>query len=402
MITSEQAITGHHEYRMKAWYRSVILIFGAPAVAGGIVMSFLASKTTNAAVPLLIALLFFGAGVYLIALAQRSRVIIEGNQIEIHGAFTDRTADVNEILGTRTISTRNGHYTQIYLNNGRPNLNLSSFFDRDDAFEAWFSRVPNLDHRDRDAILDKVAQDPQLGSSPQDRLAALSRAKTNAFFALFIAIAAAVAANWGIPILYIPFSVALALVPIVLAVMRHRSPLLYTVFKRKDDPRGELLYALIATSFGLLIRARGIHFISFQSLGLVIALLTLLYIAAFYHSLFESLSPTRTFFALLMFGALYGYGVIVVADALGDSSAPEHFVVRVTGKYFTSGRSRSNYLELEPWGPVQQPNTLAVSRTIYDKAGPGDQICLDLRPGRLNAAWYTQVSCSNAPLDSQP
>jgi hypothetical protein len=98
---------------------------------------------------------------------------------------------------------------------------------------------------------------------------------------------------------------------------------------------------------------------------------------------------------------LYAYGVVTVADAVGDESTPTHYVVRVTGKHYTTGRSRSFYLELEPWGPMQQPNNLGVSQTLYDHASPGNQICLDLRPGRLNAAWYTQVSCSG-PLDSQP
>ncbi len=80
------------------------------------------------------------------------------------------------------------------------------------------------------------------------------------------------AANYGIPALYLPFSIALALVPVALAMLLHRSPLLYTVFKRKEDPRAELLYALIASSFGLLIRAHGIHFVSLQSVGVVIAI----------------------------------------------------------------------------------------------------------------------------------
>jgi uncharacterized protein (DUF697 family) len=401
LITSQQIVTGPHAYRIKAWYRAFLLIFGAPAIAGGIVMSVLASKSANGSIPLLITLLFFAVGIYLVALAQRSRVTIDGNRIEIRGAFTDRTADLNEITGYRTVSTRNGHYIQIYLNSGSRSLNMSSYFDRDEAFDSWFRQIPNLDHRDRDAILDKVAQDPQLGATPQDRLGALSAAKTNSIFALVIAVAAAIAANWGIPVLYVPFSVALALVPIVLAVMRHNAPLLYTVFKRKDDPRAELLYALIVASFGLFIRARSIHFITFQSLGLVIAFLALLYIAAFYHSLFESISPARTFFALLLFGGLYGYGAVAVADAVGDQTTPQHFVVHVTGKHFTSGRSRSYYLELEPWGPLELPNTLSVSQSIYDKATPGDDVCLDLRPGRLNASWYTQVSSTAAPLDSQ-
>jgi uncharacterized protein (DUF697 family) len=402
MSTSEQTFTTRHEYRMKAWYRALLLIFGAPAFSGGIMMAVLASKTRNPSMPLLMTGIFTCAGIYLIALAQRSRVTIEGNHIEIRGAFTARSADLDEIQGYRTISTRNGHYTQIYTNNGRSTLSLSSYFDRDDEFDSWFRQIPNLDHRDRDAILEKISQEQQLGATSQDRLAALSGAKTNSIFAIVIAVAAAVAANWGIPALFVPFSLALALVPIVLAILRHRSPLLYTVFRRKDDPRAELLYALIVTSFGLLIRARGIHFISLQSLGLIIALFTLVYIAAFYHSFFESSSPTRTFFALLLFGMLYSYGAVAAADAVGDVSTPTHYVVHVIGKHYTTGRSRSYYLVLEPWGPVQRPNNLGVSKSAYDQAGPGDQVCLELRPGRLNAAWYTQVSCSNAPLDSQP
>jgi hypothetical protein len=399
---AEQTVTARQEYRMKAWFRALLLIFGAPAIAGGIMMGVLASKTTNASVPLVMTAVFSCVGIYLIALAQRSRLTLDRDHIEIRGAFTERSAELNDIKGYRTIDSRNGHYTQIYLNNGRSALNVANYFDRDETFDTWFRRITNLDHRDRDALLDKISQDEQLGATPQDRLAALSAAKTNSIFALVIALAAAVAANWGIPALYVPFSIALALVPIVLAFLRHRSPLLYTVFRRRDDPRAELLYALIVTSFGLLVRARGVHFIALQSIALVTAVLTVVYIAGFCHSLFESSSPTRTFFALLLFGMLYSYGAVAVADAVGDDSTPTHYVVHVTGKHYTTGRSRSYYLMLEPWGPIQHSNSLGVSKSVYDKAGAGDQVCLDLRAGRLNAAWYTQVSCSSESSDSQP
>lgn len=402
MNISGQMVTFRHEYRMKAWFRSFLLVFGSLPVAGSIVMFALALKGANTALPIIMTAVFLGFGIYLLALAMRSRVIIEGNRIEIRGAFTEHFADLNEIQGLRTISSRNGKYTQLYLNSGRGTLTLHNRFDKDEAFDAWMSKIPDLDKRDRDRLLERISQQEDLGATPQDRLAALAQAKTSGIFALVIALAAAVAANYGIPALYVPFSVALALVPIVLAFLVHRSPLLYTVFRRKDDPRAELLYALIVTSFGLLVRARGIHFISLQSIGVVIAFLTLVYIAAFYHSFFESPSPTRTFFALLLFGMLYGYGVIVVADAVGDESTPTHYVVHVLGKHYTTGRSRSYYLELEPWGPVEHSNNLGVSQTIYNKATPGDQICLELHPGRLNAAWYTQVSCSAGLLDSQP
>ena len=400
MSSFQQMTLNRHEYRMKAWYRAILLIFGAFAVSGAILMGYLASRTSRISLPYFMIVIFLFFGVYLIALAMRSRVIIDANRIEIRGAFTNHYAESNEIEGYRTINSRNGTYTQFYLSGGRRPITLSVHFDKDEAFEHWMQKIPDLDKRDRDRILEKISQKEELGGTPQERLAALAQAKTYSIFALVIALAAAVAASYGVPALYLPFSIALALVPVALAILLHRSPLLYTVFKRREDPRAELLYALIVSSFGLLIRARGIHFVSLHSVGLVIGLLTVAYIAAFYHSFFESTSPTRTFFALLLFGMLYSYGAVVVADAVGDTSTPTHYVVHVLAKHYTTGRSRSYYLTLEPWGPVEQPNSLGVSKTIYDKASPGDQICLELSSGRLNAPWYTQVSCSNAPFDT--
>jgi hypothetical protein len=401
MNTSEQTTGMRHEYRMKGWYRSFLLIMGAPAVAGGIVMCALAVKTVSLTLPLMMTALFLGFGSYLIALGMRSRVIIEGSRLEIRGAFTDRSAEISEIEGYRTVSSRNGKYTQIYLTNGRKPISFSNLFEKDSAFDSWFRRIPNLDRRDRDELLDRISHEEGLGATPQDRLDALSQAKTNSILALAIAGAATVAANWGIPALYVPFSFVLVLIPIALAILLHRAPLLYAVFKRKADPRAEFVYALVVASFGLLIRARGIHFVSLQSVGVVIAVIVIGYLGAFYHSLFDSTSPTRTFFALLLFATLYGYGAVVVADAVGDGSSARHFAPQVVRKHFTTGRSRSYYLVLEPWGPILHTNSLGVSKRVYDKAEPGDRVCLDLRQGRLNAAWYAQVPCSGA-ADAQP
>lgn len=401
MNTAEQTSDTRHEYRMKGWYRAFLLIMGAPAVSGGIVMCALALKGTSSSLPLILTALFLGFGVYLIALGSRSRIVLEGSRIDIRGAFVESSAEAGEIEGYRTISSRNGKYTQIYLINGRRPLTFSNLFERDAAFDSWFRNIPNLDNRDRDALLQKISNEQELGATPEDRLKALAQAKTNSIVAVVVAAAAAIAANWGIPALYVLFSFVLVLVPVVLAVMLHRAPLLYTVFKRKADPRAELLYALIVASFGLLIRARGIKFVSLEFVGVGIAVIAVAYIAAFYHSLFESTSPVRTFFALLLFATLYGYGAIAVADAVGDESNAARFRPRVINKHYTTGRSRSYYLVLEPWGPLTRSNSLGVSKRIYDKAEPGDSVCLELRQGRLNAPWYKQVSCYGGVPDQQ-
>ena len=402
MNTSEQSALARHEYKMKAWYRSLLLILGASAVSGGIVMFVLATKVSGSLLPAVMTILFLGFGIYLILTAQRSRVIIESHRIEVRGAFTDRQAGLNEIEGYRIISSRNGKFTQIYLNNGRSPIMISNLFNHHDGYDSWFQQLRNLDKEDRDTLLERISSEQSLGTNPQERLGALSQAKNYSLLAFLVAVASAIAANWGVPSLYVPFSLVLALVPVVLAVMMHRAPLLYTLFKRRDDPRAELFYSLIASSFGLLIRARGVHFVSLHSVGVVIALIAIMYLGAFYHAIFDNISFMRTFFALLLFGMLYAYGVVAVTDAVGDQASSTRYVVHVIGKHYTSGRSRSFYLDLEPWGPMQKRNCLGVSKTVYDKAGPGDQICLELRPGRLNAAWYTQVFCYGGRTDAQP
>ena len=402
MNTVEQIASSRREYRMKAWYRALLIILGAPAASGGIVISVLALRGSSAGLPLLMGSLFLAFGLYLIALATRSRITIAGNHLEIRGAFISRSAELSEIEGIRTLNSRNGKYTQIRLNNGRKGLTLSNLIAHDVVFDTWMRQIPDLDQRDRDVLLEKISNQQELGATPHDRLAALSQAKTNTWLAFGISVAAAIAANWGIPALFLPFSIVLILTPVVLAVLLHRAPLLYAAFRKKADPRGELVYALVVCSFGLLVRARGIHFVSLGSIGPVIGIVVIAYIAAFYHSLFESSSATRAFFGLLLFGSLYGYGMIAVADAVGDQSPSEHFAVGVLSKHYTTGRSRSYYLVLEPWGPVRKPNNLGVSRAVYDDAEPGQHVCLELRPGRLNAPWYTQVSCSGGSLDVSP
>ena len=162
MDTLNQPTTGRHEYRIKSWYRSILLVLGAPAVAGSIVMCTVATNVANSTLPLVLTAAFLVFGVYLIALALRSRVIIDGSRIEIRGAFTDNYADRNEIEGYRTISSRNGKYMQFYLNNGRGTLTLFNHFDKDGALDAWIRKIPDLDKRDGDSILEKISQQEEL------------------------------------------------------------------------------------------------------------------------------------------------------------------------------------------------------------------------------------------------
>lgn len=393
MNTLQGGSTTHHEYQMKSWQKMIFFILGTAGVAGALFLGYLSMHSAGNPLPVVLTTLLAAFGLYLLASATRSRLILDGSRIELHGAIREQSADLSEIEGYRTVSTRNGKFTKLYLKEGRGTMTMPNSFATDEAFSSWFRRIPDLDQRDRDALLAQISHQQDLGSTPEERLSTLSQAKTTSIFALVVACAAAVAANWGPPILQLPFAAALVLVPVALALLIQRSPLLYAVFKRRSDPRAELSYALIAASFGLLIRARGVHLVSLQSVAWVIGLLALAYVAAFFRSTIESSSPVGSSVALLFFGALFSYGVTTVADTLGDNSRVRSYTVQVTGKHSTTGRSTSYYLELEPWGPVQGPSNLGVSRAVYDQFAAGDEVCLGLHQGRLHAQWYSQIPC---------
>lgn len=202
--------------------------------------------------------------------------------IEVHGAFRQRSAELNEIEGYRTINSRNGSYTQLCLKEGRASITVPSSFATDDAYSIWFSKIPYLDKRDRDAMLEEISQQQDLGATPEERLASLPQAKTWSIFALIAACAAAAAADWGPPALQQPFAAVLVILPIVLAFLIQRSPLLYIVFKRRTNPRAELSFAIFAASFGLLLCARGVHLVSMRSMSLVMILVAIAFCAALF------------------------------------------------------------------------------------------------------------------------
>jgi hypothetical protein len=106
---------------------------------------------------------------------------------------------------------------------------------------------------------------------------------------------------------------------------------------------------------------------------------------------------------VLFFAIMYGYGLAVVADTLPDRSKSTSYTVTITGKHATSGsRTTTYYLNLEPWGPIEKPNVVTVSRDFYRDAAPGDGVCLDLHAGALRVPWYKLVSCPAQPASQPP
>ena len=390
-----QTTTGaRHEYQFKASLRTLYFVLGLFFI---IVCGVVAWNISVHIDPFLVFMLvsFVALGCYLAGTAIVSRLVLDGDQIQVQTLLKTRSATLDEIEGYRTISTRNGSYLQIQLTQGRGTLTISHAFDTDEDFNAWLHRLTDLDEQGRKAILDRIEQDPELGSTPDERLAGLSAARTWNI-ALSVAAGAALALLlFGGPELHAVCSVMLIFVPVLAILLAHQQPLLYTLFKPRRDPRTDITFAVAIGSFGLLLAGNNNHFVTLRPLLPWMALLAVLVLLACARFLHGNPQIFGAAFALLLLSGLYGFGVITQLDTLPDQAPSSSFTAQVNGEHASHGRSTTYYLDLGPWGPIETNNSISVPWSVYSSTQPGDTICLALHPGALHVPWYQRVSCNS-------
>jgi hypothetical protein len=91
----------------------------------------------------------------------------------------------------------------------------------------------------------------------------------------------------------------------------------------------------------------------------------------------------------------YGYGTGLQISVLADRSTPREYQVKVLDKHVSeSSHVTSWYLTVEPWGPVPQRDDVRVSEAQYQRTRNGDTLCVLLRSGALQIAWYELGTCS--------
>ncbi len=102
------------------------------------------------------------------------------------------------------------------------------------------------------------------------------------------------------------------------------------------------------------------HFVSYKPLLLWGALIAAVYVFAF--SAYTQRGPRAQGFVLimLMYGCMYGYGFVTVADTLLDHAPATTFATSVVGEHEVHGRSTTYYLDLAAWGPFDGTNKLSV------------------------------------------
>jgi hypothetical protein len=390
----QPTVTGTRVYKMRGWQRGLFLFFGAlmGALALLIFVQF-SQKSPEGGPPVVIALLPLAGCIYFLTVVMRSRLLIDKTHLEVRGPFSERYAELSDVEGFRTISTRNGSFWRLFLKNGA-SITIQKWFDCDELRE-WFKQIDDLDERDRTAMLDEIKEAQTLGLTPDERMNALKQAGHMNLVVSSAAIAAAFAFFFSEGIAHIAAAVVLTLTPVMVLFLLNSDPLLYAIGKPKRDPRTDLTIAVLASGFGLVLGGVSVHFASYKPLLEWGALVLTLFVFAFWTGAKKSPNTQSLFLILVIYGAMYAFGLVIVADTLLDRSQPSTFATTVVGEHVVHGKSTTYYLDLAPWGPYDRENKMSVGHREYSSAQIGEAVCLSLHSGYLHAPWYKRVACGD-------
>jgi hypothetical protein len=95
--------------------------------------------------------------------------------------------------------------------------------------------------------------------------------------------------------------------------------------------------------------------------------------------------------SVLLFPAL-GYVGYESANSLLDGGEARSYVLPVVGKYRSTGKHTSYYVDVSPWRPGQHDHRFEVSPSTYSRAQQGrTQARLTIRPGRFGHEWIVSL-----------
>ena len=388
-------------YRLGAAWRTTLIAIGALFIAvsvAGVLFIILQSHGGSSLALVIVCgvgVAFVSMGLYLVACAIRTKVVLQAAGIEVHGLLSVWQLDRADISGRRLIEAGNGPKVLVLQPKtpGRKKLKLPPYLKNDAVFDEWLGGIPDLDAaeaRDSEAA---ILANPELGMTPHERRARLALGRRVASGFRWITIAAVV---WGVfyPRPYRAALVSLAVLPWIAIALVVQSRGLYRLDVKRNEANPDLSTTLLLPGFILMLRAiLDVSVLDWQKavlLALVGGVAILFLTASLVQEVREQLSRKVAFGALM---CVYAYGVLVLANVELDTSKESVYDVRVAGMHVIRGKSTSYELKVEAWGPRTEPEDVSVSRSLYEAIRVGDTVCVYLMPGAFRISWFAVGTC---------
>jgi hypothetical protein len=391
-------------YRMSLQWRLLIVICSALLAVGGLLsVGYFALTDTltawGAAFIITLCATFSCLGLYGLLSAIQYRVILTADAIEVIEPFGRRRLSREEIKGWRLQHPGQGFSVLVLVpaNERTKSLKITQVLKTDDAFDPWFSQIPDLQAQERlqtEAELEHTFY-PDL--PPQERTQRISRLRQLATGVNAAALALSVAAFFWTDPDHLLFA-TLVVLPWLAIWMVARFQPLYCFGGRSEDHHPDLTPTLLMPGFLLTLRTLSeVNTLDWEGPVLLACAGGLALTGAAVR--IDPWLRTKRWIILLLglMTCVYGYGAGLELNALADKSSPRVYRVTVLAKHISrDSKSTTWYLTLPPWGPITRGEDVSVSAARYQRTQPGDTVCVLLRSGALQIAWYQIATCSEA------
>jgi hypothetical protein len=349
---------------------------------------------------LALGVIFLATGLAMVSLALRSRLILNGNRIQLRSALRTFNADRNELKGLRKTQNQYGRWIRLCFADERRDFSVSESFTGSQDFSEWLHGLPDLDQRDANQVTEEISGQDRSYGQEKAALDVLKQAKS---WDIGLSIAVGVV---SIPVLFVgsapAYNACLAFLVLFTPLgifLLHRFPLLFTIFKGKVDPRSDLAVLMILPGLAMMMSGQfandPTHLVDNSKLLYWILPILLSYAAALFGPAWHhNSSRWPVLLGLLIFGAFYSIGLVNAVNTLADQSAPRPYRTKVLSKHIEhSSRFTNLYLHVAAWGPLDYSEDVSVPSSVYQHAAVGDPVCIGLHPGFLHARWYALMPC---------
>lgn len=325
----------------------------------------------------------------------KGKFVIEKSRIYSVTTLSNRELLLHEIKGYRT----NDKFIVVEpKNKDKKNIKISKYFGKTSEITDWLvnNNYPDLDLSQEIEERKAILKNQEFGWNEAEREKKLLQARR---VSKIINIIGSVVGAW---LLFYPKPYEFAILPtiifpiICLFVLRYFRGLI-KIDEKKNSAYPSIFWGFFATVMALFLRS----LLDFQIMDYSGVWIPLFIIAAIYIVLllfcteearYDKASDYLGAFGVLIIVFSYAYGSFVTVNCVFDQSEPEVFNATILDKTISSGKSKSHYLELTPWGPRTEAERVMVPKSFYESHQIKDEVTVYLMKGKFDIPWYEVAS----------
>lgn len=372
---------------MKPGWRIFLYLFGLLFAAGGVWLCVLHFQTPGDVVFGLAGTLIVALGLLMAVIPAVSKLVLTGDELTVYELLGPRRLHKEQLAGRRIQHVNGAELMVLVPLDGKRNVSIPSAIQMDSVLDDWIASLPDLDAQEAQSSEQELLDARPAHLSEAQHQGKIGRAR---ILAHLVNGAGVVSLLWLMfwPEPYVWAVLAGALVPFVAVLAVATSSGLMRFDAPKNSTHPHVLIGVVCAAMGLMLRALFDHNVldgwRVFTFNAPIAVLVsfLMWLADR-----KLRGAYGALIVLLFMNAGYGYGVTLQANALLDDGQAELFEPVVVGKHYTSGKTTTYHLALEPWGPETEEYDAIVSGALYNQVEVGDTVLVELWPGALGIRW---------------